>query len=106
MNRPLLVTLLGVALAAPLAPSSAGSGIGGAASAPSAVGTATNGAPYGTGRSEVVARPNWTLTPQAGQPLGNYVYLNGGMVVPRSTNYFFTWQGRPCQTVNGSTFCQ
>jgi hypothetical protein len=110
MNRPLLAAFLAFALVAPLMPASAGSGIGGAVSAPSAapsaIGTTTYGAPYGGGRPVVAARPTWTLTPQAGQPLGNYVYLNGGMVVPRSTNYFFTWQGRPCQALNGSTFCQ
>jgi hypothetical protein len=92
MRHALLVTLAVVALAVPHGAVSAGSPIGGSLSAPSS--------------RPVVAPPTWTLTPQAGQPLGNFVYLNNGMAVPRSTNYFFTWQGRLCQTWNGSTFCQ
>jgi hypothetical protein len=102
MRHALLVPLVAVALAVSHAPVSAGSAIGGSLSVPSG-GTATYG--KGLGRPAVAA-PTWTLTPQAGQPLGSFVYLNNGMAMPRSTNYFFTWQGRPCQTLNGSVFCQ
>jgi hypothetical protein len=63
--------------------------------------------PYGSGVGQPTVTPrNYTPTPQAAQPLGNFMYLGNGMVVPRSLNYFFTWQGRPCQTLNGTTFCQ
>ena len=98
MDRVLALILAAVAVAASQAPAVAGS-----LSAPNAGGTPISG--NGVGQPTVVPR-NYTLTPQAAQPLGNYMYLGNGMVVPRSTNYFFTWQGRPCQTLNGTTFCQ
>jgi diguanylate cyclase (GGDEF)-like protein len=62
------------------------------------------GSPSAAGAT--VTPRNYTLTPQAGQPIGNFLYLGNGMVVPRSSTYSFTWQGRPCQTLNGTTFCQ
>jgi hypothetical protein len=112
MNGSLALILVAVALAAPHGPAVAGARTGGGSlAAPSTAGTATNGTPYATPYATGIVRPdvtprNYTPTPQAAQPLGNFMYLGNGMVVPRSMNYFFTWQGRPCQTLNGTTFCQ
>ncbi|MBV8406952.1 MAG: hypothetical protein JOY64_04925 [Alphaproteobacteria bacterium] len=106
MKRALMVALVAVAAAA-YAPAFAGARIGGSSSAANAGNLQTYGTPNVVGgvRPEV-APLNWTVAPQVGHPLGNSVYLNNGMVVPRSTNYFFTWQGRPCQTLNSTTFCR
>ena len=107
MNRSLALSLVAVAVAASHGPACAGARVGSSLSAPSAGGTATYTMAYGSGVGQPIVTPrNYTPTPQAAQPLGNFMYLGNGMVVPRSLNYFFTWQGRPCQTLNGSTFCQ
>jgi hypothetical protein len=106
MSRSPLI-LAAVALATALMtghhPALAGARIGGL-STPIPGSPATFGAPPTAGVT--VTPRNYTLTPQAGQPIGNFLYLGNGMVVPRSGNYSFTWQGRPCQTLNGTTFCQ
>jgi len=102
MNRSLALSLVTVAVAASHGPACAGSSL----SAMSG-GTATNTMAYSSGVGQPMVTPrNYTLAPQAAQPLGNFMYLSNGMVVPRSLNYFFTWQGRPCQTLSGTTFCQ
>ena len=90
---PILAPILGaLVLAASIMPALAG---------------APGGTPYGAPSiGQQVTPRNYTLTPQAGQPLGNFIYLGNGMTVPRSMAYFFTWQGRPCQTLTGTTFCQ
>ena len=91
-NRSLALSLVAVAVAASHGPACAGARVAMA---------------YGSGIGQPMVTPrNYTPTPQAAQPLGNFMYLGNGMVVPRSLNYFFTWQGRPCQTLNGTTFCQ
>jgi hypothetical protein len=90
MTRSLALGLAIAVAASPL-PAVAGARLGGS---PNAAATAPPGP------------TNYTTTPQAAHPLGNFMYLDNGMVVPRNTNYLFTWQGRPCQTLNGVTFCQ
>jgi len=103
MNRSLALSLVTVAVAASHGPACAGSSL----SAVSGGSTATSTMAYSSGVGQPMVTPrNYTPTAQAAQPLGNFMYLSNGMVVPRSLNYFFTWQGRPCQTLSGTTFCQ
>ena len=105
MNRSRALSLIAVVVAASHGPACAGARVGSSLSAASAGGTTTYTVAYGSGQPMVTPR-NYTPTPQAAQPLGNLMYLGNGMVVPRSSNHFFIWEGKPCQTLNGTTFCQ
>jgi hypothetical protein len=107
MNRSRALSLIAVVVAASHGPACAGARVGSSLSAASAGGTTTYTVAYGSGVAQPMVTPrNYTPTPQAAQPLGNLMYLGNGMVVPRSSNHFFIWEGKPCQTLNGTTFCQ
>ena len=41
-----------------------------------------------------------------GQRIGNFDAYSNGIVLPRFESYHFYWNGRPCQSVSGTTFCQ
>lgn len=98
---------LGLALAAvvvaSLAPAQAGQRVGASVPAQGIGNTMSNGA--GVTRQDARIQPyNPNTAPS--QRLGNFEYYSNGMVLPRLESYYFHWNGRPCRSVSGTTFCQ